>query len=1096
MVADNDPFADDAKNRDPAQTAPPDVDTSMKLDVFGLIELRFDRVVMFAGPLVLLFVGVLIFLFTGSGILTAVIAIGATAMIAAAAFAVVITGAHDKPVERLGRWFEARSLRKEGVWSHEDLIEEAIHGVENVLDDGAIEMDEGRMVALYRLQGTNTAKLDRSELNNMSAALSRGFDEHVHPGEESDAEVGFYSATFGNSAEDAASSLEQAAKAPRNRGGEKAAARELLYSTAEWLRNENDEVWRDAGWRHYIVAEVLEDEVARGDVEGFDSGGFLWTVKDLVLSAVGRSEAAKDYSELRREAMHELLNRRIEQQIVPAVTQANLTGERTGPEETGMVLSRYYSAGQNKSNGEPALEPGGVDPSHTTFLRTDDRYSRAFWIADWPPDAQSMFLREIYTMNDIDADIRLRYKPEESSSVVNDLEHVAGDISAEGEDRGERSELAKSDLEEDVDYYIRMRRILRRSPVKPWRLSGYVVVHADTEDALSEIEDSIRGIDDLDVAALRALEESGDRVKQAFESHPAETRLFYASDAQAHLDVWRSASPVEPDRWAARTEGRTVSEKAQFKREVVCNPRKRLVLGGMIGAAFPPCAGRIDEPGGIVWGRNQQNGSLVRASPFERGEAPHMITLGKSRSGKTYSTTQGAIRWYEETEDATLILCDTQNGFHGATQLLDGVEIPIGGKRGINPFDIQPVSDEIRDSIGDQIDPLGLKISGVTSFIVSLAESMGGDPGDFYPVVDRAVQQVYRDAGITQDLDTHSRESPSFGDFIDAVNELFDVEPDESSRWNRPEVVEERKDMATELLTRLSALQEGGEYAYLMSESDMGLNDPDVDMAYLNLHQIRKQDDLDTSAMLMLMLDQVSEKIKRAPGRTKFVIDEAHALLHSEKTVSWINKAVREWARYDASMHFVSQSPSEFIQGTETETEDEKENKKRPIIEQSSIIRLFNMPKTPPSVLQSLGGGDTEHTTLNDTQIETVRGGLVPGEMNLGYSECLTAFEDREGWWPVRVESSPFEHHVLNYKPSKHGNFTDYIRPWVAGDSSIDGRPSSHGTPDEGDDDRDGYGDGSGVPDSRRTDRSEVVADGQGDPASMIETYVDEVSDR
>lgn len=1041
-MADNDPFADDAANRDPAQTAPPSVDTSWDWNYWGDLSIRLDYLAMASVPFVVAFFTILGVLLSGSIIVAIIGVVGSILAICGISFVVLITGTHDKPKERLGRWLENRALRKQGVWSHEDLIEESIHHVENVLSDGTVELADGRMVGLYRLQGKNTAKLDRSDLNNMSATLSRGYDEYVHPHEESEAEVGFYSATFGNTAEEAAASLESAARAERNRGSEKAVARELLYSSAEWLRDTNDEVWRDSGWRHYAVAEVLDHEVATGDTDGFNEGGLLWTVKDIFMSAIGRSNVDEVNANIRREAKHELLRKRIEKRIIPAVSQADIDGEMVGPEEMGLILSRFYGVAENRANGEPALEPGGVDPSHTTFLRNDDRYTRAFWIADWPPDAQSMFLRELYTMNDIDADVRLRFKPEDSEAVIDDLEHIAGDIDAEGEARGERSALAQSDLEEDVDYYIRMRRILRRSPVQAWRMSGYVAIHADTEDAIEEIEDSIKAIRNFDTAALRALESREDRIRKVLESYPAETQPFYATDAQSHLDVWRSCSPISTDVWANRTEGRTLGEKAQFKREVVCNPRKRLILGGMIGASYPPCAGRIDEPTGVVWGRNQQNGSLIRADPFKRGEAPHMITLGKSRSGKTFSTEQSAIRWFEERPDGTLILCDTQNGFHGSTKLLDGKEIVIGGAGGINPFDIQPVSDEVAESIGDQIDPLGLKINGVTSFIVALAESNEGDAADFYPIVEQCVQRVYSNADITEDLDTHSNASPTMGDFIDEVNKLFDVEADENSRWNRPEVVAERKEMATELLTRLSSLQSDGVYNYLMGEDDMGLSDPDVDMAYLNLHQIRKSDDLDTSAMLMLMLDQVSEKIKHTSGETMFVIDEAHALLSSEKTVDWLNKAVREWARYDASIHFVSQSPSEFIQGTETEDEDSDENRKRPIIEQSSIVRLFNMPKTPISVLQSLGGGDADHTTLNETQINTVRGGLMPGEKGFGYSECLMAFEDRDGWWPCRVEAAPFETHLLSYKPAKHGNFAEYVRPWLAGDSSMDATPS------------------------------------------------------
>jgi hypothetical protein len=998
------------------------------------VEYKYTTAVMLSLPLFVAVGGVMLFLLTGSLLLVTLVGMAAGLLLITILFIVVITGSHDTTVDRLGRWFEARTLKHNGVWSREGLIDESVHGVENVLGDGSAEMHDGRFVGLYRLQGVNTAKLDSAELNTMSASLSRAFDEHVHPEEESDVEVGLYSATFGNSATGAAESFENAAGAEHNTGSENAAVRELLYSTAHWLLGENDATWRDAGWRHYIVVECRDDEVAATNDAADSLTANSWTVRDLFWTALGLSSVPEENGETRRTVKRQLLTNRFEDAIKPAVAQAGLDGERVGPEEMGTVLSRFYAARETTADGGPALEPGGMDPTDTTFMRTDARYSRALWIGDWPPDAQSMFLRKVYTMNAVDADVRLRFKPEDSETTISDIEHVAGSLSAEGEERGETSPLAQSDIEEDSEYWIRMRRILRRSPVQPWRMTGYVVVHADTADAIEEIEDSIAEIGEFSTAALKALESSSDRLKQAFESHPAETRLLYATDPKAHLDVWQSASPVSRDVWAESTEGKTIGQRLQFEREVVANPRRRLVLGGMIGATFPPCSGRIDEAEGIVWGRNEQNGSLTRASPFLRGEAPHMITLGKSRSGKTFATEQAAIRWYEEDEENTLILCDTQNGFHGATELLNGIEILIGGGKGINPFDIQPVSDEIQDAIGDQIDPLGLKISGVTSFIVSLAESQGGDPGDFYPIVQQSVQKVYADAEITQDLTTHSKESPTFGDFIDTVNELFDVEADENSRWNRPEVVAERQDMATELLTRLSTLQEDGIYHYLMSEDDMGLNAPEVDMAYLNLHQIRKQDDLDKSAMLMLMLDQVSEKIKRAPGKTMFVIDEAHALLQSEKTVTWLNKAVREWARYDASIHFVSQSPSEFIAGTEIEDDDG--NKKRPIIEQSSIVRLFNMPKTPVTALQSIGGGDTDNAALNETQIATVRGGLVPGNMGLGYSQCLMAFEDRENWWPIRVESSPFEEHVLNYEPSEHGAFGTYVSPYVAGDAT------------------------------------------------------------
>jgi hypothetical protein len=223
----------------------------------------------------------------------------------------------------------------------------------------------------------------------------------------------------------------------------------------------------------------------------------------------------------------------------------------------------------------------------------------------------------------------------------------------------------------------------------------------------------------------------------------------------------------------------------------------------------------------------------------------------------------------------------------------------------------------------------------------------------------------------------------------------------------------------SDLLDKLSGFKQGGKYQHMVGETETSITDPDVDMAYLDLQQLQGQSDAEKSVMLHLMLSQVYEKVKRTDGKLVFMIDEAHILLHSDEMVQWLQKAAREWARYDACMWFISQSPREFLQQSGTK-EVGQENHRRTIVDQCSTIQLFRTPRVDPETLEQFG--------LNGRQISFVRDEATPGKAGKGYSECLIHFEDKQGWFPTYVEASPFEDHVLRYTPREHGGFGVYLR--------------------------------------------------------------------
>ena len=134
----------------------------------------------------------------------------------------------------------------------------------------------------------------------------------------------------------------------------------------------------------------------------------------------------------------------------------------------------------------------------------------------------------------------------------------------------------------------------------------------------------------------------------------------------------RNCNPIAPGRSqykASFAAGRSLGTAIARRREM----RKSFVtLGAGAASIFPFGVDDLREPMGYNSVATSHTGLLNVASPFKRGIAPHLITFGVSRSGKTFWASMAYIYWYLQRDDRTLIVCDTQRGFEGLTKLLGG----------------------------------------------------------------------------------------------------------------------------------------------------------------------------------------------------------------------------------------------------------------------------------------------------------------------------------------------------------------------------------------------------------------------------------------
>lgn len=979
----------------------PNVDT----DADVLADKSLETIVPMIPPAVVGVIALVLFL-GGNELIAGLVASVFAALLALAVYAIITSAWYAPPRERItdlaGYLWSQRKFPMETDETAGYANVDAVHGVIDVHENAIVECTGGRYAMVIPINGTNGDQLDAETTESLVSQLTKGVDEDMK-----NQWWAFYSTSQDGSSEDVARHWESQAvneedhetnRSPAEREVQTSLQKEVLFDAAEWLRDD-DEDWDANEWNDYVEVQVFPHEYDIVDHKTEDSA--LDALTDRISSVTGGFEAGVDDTgaQTTPEDVLEDRYRRVRDMI------SNIDGvDHREPDqtETADLLIKRWTNGTHVTGDDLAerLETSVTDEewyegpttlqklaapdtfdAHGTTLKLDDGYARTFWISEWPVEPEEMFLRDIYTLDEIDLDVRIIGQPASKERVVDNLEVDVAEVWGEESKREKEQHAGLLSIQGDVSVYEKGYIQLQGTNTQPWRLSGYITVKADT---------------------IRELANDAERVTKLLEAYPA--KCLPVASGTKQKDLFTSGSPCAPDIYARESP----------------TQKSPIALGGAYGAAFPFIRSKIHEPEGIRWGRNTQTGLMHCVDPFQRGSAPHLITVGKSRSGKTYGVSQAVAEWYLAEDDRTLIVLDTQGGFDGLTKLCQGDHIIIDGKQGVNPFYIRPPP-EGEVSTGEMRNSYGMKVAEVTEFIAGILRIQNVDPSDYMPTITSGVQAVYDEYGITPRNIPEDPEFPTLRDWLETIHEMAQDASDYTHFGEETETAA-REQYAGELLEKLTALKEDvGQFSHLLDERDPGIT-PDTDMAYLDLRQFQNSTDAEKSIHHHLMHSQVSQLIKETDGETIFVIDEAHLLLHSEKMLEYLQSAAREWARYDAAMWFVSQSPQDFIRRS-SETDKDQESHRQTIVEQCSTVQVYYTgDQVNAQTLRDMG--------LPDSLIPTAKKHLTRGKAGKGYSECLIHFGDEQGWFRDWVEAPPVLDAVLNYRwhDDRTEDFVTFLR--------------------------------------------------------------------
>jgi hypothetical protein len=286
--------------------------------------------------------------------------------------------------------------------------------------------------------------------------------------------------------------------------------------------------------------------------------------------------------------------------------------------------------------------------------------------------------------------------------------------------------------------------------------------------------------------------------------------------------------------------------------------------GQVVAMGLPTASPGLRKRGGlpIIWGEHPRTGAPII---WDRWAAtnPHALVIAESGSGKTYAVSGLLVQELALGEDALLILDPKFQEYRRLVTALGGAYVSLSKNAGyhINPLELPRLTPERAQAVRElEEDLLGQRIGVVKALISRELKAQGTLlDGAGLAAIEDAITAAYAARGITADPRTFVRPMPILSDAQAALENT------------------------SEELARALALCTRGTVGDLFNHpSNIPTDNP---LLALDLSALLRADDEVLSRLIpsVVMDFFVTTAINRPTGRrAHLVLDEAHALLHTE----------------------------------------------------------------------------------------------------------------------------------------------------------------------------------------------------------------------
>jgi type IV secretory pathway VirB4 component len=594
------------------------------------------------------------------------------------------------------------------------------------------------------------------------------------------------------------------------------------------------------------------------------------------------------------------------------------------------------------SRHREVLAPAAVE-WETRSARVGEQWTSSFYIAGYPDYPQDGYLSGLFELTDVEFDLTVTLEPKNQARARDELQNTADDLQADADlERSVRGAYLQERASEAVSTYKAVEEGQR-----VFDQGTYLTVRAESKEQLREALKPVR-------ATLR--------------EQPAALEPKTAICTQ-DLAI-QSSAPVGP-----APLGRT-----------------SIALGGAVGALLAsPHNPTILESGGVEFGSHKDTNSPVVIDPFAREDGYAMFTVGDPGSGKSFGAKQNFIRTLQQDPDRIGVVLEPLNNWAGVVEALGGRRITVGGTLGLNPLEIKPTPERVQEIRGSDASPLKERRERAVSFFTNFFAHRDVALGDRRTTLELAFDEAYERKGITEDIATHDRESPTVRAVLDILEEMSQTPGEYVVRSDAEG--EKIADDAVWLLDQLRPFAEGGQFENLGRASEFDIRDEKV--VYLDLAQHGGQVGGHTSLLMELLISLVYERAKETDKEVVFVIDEARYLMKDSATLQYLETIFRHHRHHNLSIRLVTQTIDEFFQ----------HDVSKMVLDQCSIKQFHKLDGMDEQWANEFG--------LNYAQMRYVQD-AVPGNDDHGYSQALVGVDGE--WRGIEIRALEKEKQVIDFE--------------------------------------------------------------------------------
>jgi conjugal transfer ATP-binding protein TraC len=450
-------------------------------------------------------------------------------------------------------------------------------------------------------------------------------------------------------------------------------------------------------------------------------------------------------------------------------------------------------------------------PDH---LVIDGQFRRTIFLSGYPFTAEVGWLDSLTHLNH-DIDVSYHVEQADSNEALKKLEKKITQLESMKRSRLRDGGIIGSEITDPLDSAMELRDAIRRGQQKLFHVSIYATLIADSLEELNDITNSLK-------SSLSA-------------------RLFYIKTAQyQQIEGLQSTLPRGENVLAQRRN--LDSETAAL--------------------TFPFVSSELVQPGGILYGVNNSNNSLVIIDRFSLHNA-NSITFAQSGSGKSYTTKVEILR--QLMQGTKVIVIDPEREYQNLTSSVGGSYIKLSAQsdQKINPFDMATTSrssEQVSAHAQDLTDVIALMVDGL-----STTEKAA---------LDKAILAVYK-----------AKKSPILEDLYKQLKKMKE----------------------TDLCERLEKYLTGTMADVLNYQTNIDLTNR------LVVFDIKDLPDSIRQIMMMIVANFVQNTVKQDPQRRMLVIDEGWMLLEHEETARFVAGLVRRARKYGLGVSIITQQANDFL---------------------------------------------------------------------------------------------------------------------------------------------------------------------------------------